>query len=614
LFDSSVWNDYSVDSNNIENWGDVLRIRFEDIIGDAYDPSTNPYGWYSYRIVVKQQQQEYYNIYGDGIARNTNSPTALINLAGDNVNKVPRDVTDTDRETGLAGSKIRLYPKVVNYNVRSIVSGTGSGTTTDTNHALYEAPYVPNVGGLLSSDGLLNVIEIGTLKEHGMDPEINFGEAYFDSTLLRISGVRKGRLLAKIALPDSTTNLPTEANQGAISVFETEPFNSKIDIFYETSSAGLVSDINTAVLSSFTGLNKINIQKFSGGIQESDPIGSKVGIVTASNDQGQQDATITLLSVEQVSNEPGSSSTVLRDFFEIVEDLAENKYYIKTKKEFFYGKYGYSYTFNIQAVFGGETITRAIENYTISSGGQFEERIKLENALPVLTLTNDNEGFAYSTGSEIIPVSEDDSSANEPVLIGRMGAVNGSAVVADQSFGLIFKDVNNPVTDPTDAFPFIVNEASGEIFIRQGASLTPGNVSMTITVFEDEIENIVDADGNKPFTNKEIKIIVSIGQTSGFKTIYLTPDADPSPWTGFPEFQSASDAERRTSVAVSHNGEQDLPEVGDEVRIGDRDAPGGSRPFTGRSLWWGAHVGTGEISVEAIQVDSQGIVIEAQGL
>jgi len=606
LFDSRYWNDYSVNSTNTENWGDVLRIRFEDIIGDAYDPSTNPYGWYSYRIVVKQQQQEYYNVYGDGIARNTSSPTALINLSGDNVNKVPRDVTDTDRETGLAGSKIRLYPKVVNYNVRSIVASSNP----DPDYASYEAPYVPNVGGLLSSDGLLNVIEIGTLKEHGINPDLLHTDAYFDSTLLRITGIRKGLLLAKIALPDSTTNLPAAANQGAISVFETEPFNSKIDIFYETSSAGLVSDINTAVLSSFTGLNKISIQKFGTGIKEDKSIGSKVGIVTASNDQGQQDATITLLSVEQVSNEPGSSSTVLPDAFEIVEDLADNKYYIKTKKEFFYGEYGYSYTFNIQAVFGGETITRAIENYTISSGGQFEERIKLENALPILELTNNNEGFAYSTGGEIIPVSEDDSSANEDVLIGRMRKLNGSADETKEEEGLIFEDVNNPVTDPTDAFPFIVNPVSGEIFIRQGASLTPGNVSMTITVFEERIQNIVDADGNKPFTNKEIKIIVSIGQTSGFKTVYLTPDIDPSPWESMSQFSSASDAERRTSVAVSHNGEQDLPEVGDEVRIGDRDAPGGSRPFTGRSLWWGVTATTAEISQQAVQVNSQGIVID----
>ena len=605
LFDSSVWNDYSVDSNNTENWGDVLRIRFEDIIGDAYDSNTNPYGWYSYRIVVKQQQQEYYNIYGDGIARNTGSPTALINLAGDNVNKVPRDVTDTDRETGLAGSKIRLYPKVVNYNVRSIVSSNDP----DPDYASYEAPYVPNVGGLLSSDGLLNVIEIGTLKEHGMNPDLTHSDAYFDDTLLQITGIRKGRLLAKLALPDNTTNLPATANQGAISVFETEPFKSKIDIFYETSSAGLVSDINAGISASFAGLNKINIQKFNGGIQESDPIGSKIGIVTASNDQGQQDADISLLGVQQISRETNASISV-DGKFEIIEDPLDNKYYIKTKEEFFYGTHGYFYTFNIQADFGGEIITRTIENYTISSGGQFEERIKLENALPVLTLTNNNEGFAYSTGSEMIPVNEDDSSANEDVLIGRMGAANGSVDTINQEFGLIFEDVNNPVTDPTDAFPFIVDPLTGEIFIRQGANLTPGNVSMTITVFEDGIENIVDSDSNKPFTNKEIRVVVSIGQTSGFKTVYLTPDIDPSPWENMSQFSGASDAARLTSVAVLHNGEQDLPETGDLIMVGDRDAPGGSRPFTGRSLWWGVTATTGEISQQAVQVNSQGIVID----
>ena len=613
LFDSRVWNNYSANSTNTENWGDVLRIRFEDIIGDAYDSDSNPYGWYSYRIVVKQQQQEYYNVYGDGIARNTNSPTALINLAGDNVNKVPRDVTDTDRETGLAGSKIRLYPKVVNYNVRSTAIGSGGSISTDSDYASYEAPYVPNVGGLLSSDGLLNVIEIGTLKEHGMDPELDYHEPYFDNTLLRITGIRKGLLLAKIALPDNTTNLPATANQGAISVFETEPFNSKIDIFYETSSAGLVSDINTAVLSSFTGLNKISIEKFSGGIKEDKPTGSKIGIVTASNDQGQQAATISLLSVQETSIATGITSE-LQDAFEIVQDSLDNKYYIKTKAEFFYGTHGYLYEFKIKAIFGGEEIERDITNYAISPGGQSEEPIKLENALPILELTNNNEGFAYSTGGEIIPVSEDDSSANEDVLIGRMGATNGSADTSNQDFGLIFVDVNNPVTDPANAFPFIVNPQSGEIFIRQGASLTPGNISMTITVFEDGIQNIVDADGDKPFTNKEITIIVSIGQTSGFKTVYLTPDIDPSPWEGIGEFEAASDAERRTSVAVSHNGEQDLPEVGDLIMIGDRNAPGGSRVFDGRSLWWGVTTGTGEFSQEIVQVDSQGIVTATDGL
>lgn len=609
LFDSSVWNDYSVNSTNTENWGDVLRIRFEDIIGDAYDSDTNPYGWYSYRIVVKQQQQEYYNVYGDGIARNTSSPTALINLSGDNVNKVPRDVTDTDRETGLAGSKIRLYPKVVNYNVRSIVANNDP----DPDYASYEAPYVPNVGGLLSSDGLLNVIEIGTLKEHGINPDLLHNQAYFDSTLLRITGIRKGLLLAKIALPDNTTNLPAAANQGAISVFETEPFNSKIDIFYETSSAGLVSDINTSVAASFTGLNKINIQKFNGGIQESDPIGSKVGIVTASNDQGQQDATISLLGVQQI-NRNTNVSTQANGKFEIIEDPLQNKYYIKTKEEFFYGTHGYFYTFNIQAVFGGETITKTIENYTISSGGQFEERIKLENALPVLTLTNDNEGFSYATGSDQININEDDSSTNEDVLIGRMRATNGSADTNNQEFGLLFEDVNNPVTDPTSAFPFIVNEASGEIFIRQGASLEQGNVSMTITVFEDEIENIVDSSGNKPFQNKQITIVIAPGQVSSNKSAYITQNLPPSPWAGIGEFQSASNAERTTLTFILFNGSGDIPEVNDLVQVKDETAPGGWSPFNGQNKWWGANKDFQEISSQAVQINENGIVIAEGGL
>ena len=605
LFDSRVWNNYSANSTNTENWGDVLRIRFEDIIGDAYDSNTNPYGWYSYRIVVKQQQQEYYNVYGDGIARNTNSPTALINLAGDNVNKVPRDVTDTDRETGLAGSKIRLYPKVVNYNVRSIVSNNDP----DPDYASYEAPYVPNVGGLLSSDGLLNVIEIGTLKEHGINPDLTHSDAYFDSTLLRITGIRKGLLLAKIALPDNTTNLPTTANQGAISVFETEPFNSKIDIFYETSSAGLVSDINTAVLSSFTGLNKISIEKFGSGIKEDKPIGSKIGIVTASNDQGQQAATISLLGVQETSIATGVVSEVGQGDeakFEIIEDLLENKYYIRTRAEFFYGTHGYSYEFKIKAIFGGEEIERDITNYAISPGGQSEEPIKLENALPVLTLTNDNEGFSYATGSNQINITEDDSSTNEDVLIGRMGAVNGSADETKEEEGLVFEDVNNPVTDPTNAFPFIVNSSSGEIFIKQGANLEQSNVSMTITAFENGIENIIPM----PFQNKQITIVIAPGQVSSNKSAFITPNSPPSPWESMSEFSSASDENRVTSIFILYNGSGDLPEVNDLVQVKDETAPGGWSLFNGQNKWWGVNKDFGEYSVEAIQVDSQGKVID----
>ena len=80
--------------------------------------STNPLGYYSYRIVVKQQEQDYYNVYTPGAlageliwdaavkpGNNTTinpldslpsfhstSMITLLNLFGDNINKVPREL------------------------------------------------------------------------------------------------------------------------------------------------------------------------------------------------------------------------------------------------------------------------------------------------------------------------------------------------------------------------------------------------------------------------------------------------------------------------------------------------------------------------------------------
>jgi len=85
----------------------------------------NPHGWHSYRIVVKQQEQEYYNIYAphtfdgwDNIEEKPNNSLtggrSWLFLHGDNVNKVPRSLNDTDlNRDGTMGSNVRLYPKVI---------------------------------------------------------------------------------------------------------------------------------------------------------------------------------------------------------------------------------------------------------------------------------------------------------------------------------------------------------------------------------------------------------------------------------------------------------------------------------------------------------------------
>tara|TARA_R110002110_G_scaffold107200_4_gene268175 strand:+ start:1709 stop:5386 length:3678 start_codon:yes stop_codon:yes gene_type:complete len=100
-----------------DTWpGDSLKVTFIDTITSTkssitgkpglYDVATNPLGWYSYKIVVKQTQQDYYNIYFPGIlngyidgesanptAASAAEPICHFVLHADNINKVPRDLS-----------------------------------------------------------------------------------------------------------------------------------------------------------------------------------------------------------------------------------------------------------------------------------------------------------------------------------------------------------------------------------------------------------------------------------------------------------------------------------------------------------------------------------------
>jgi hypothetical protein len=336
VFSSKVWDDYANNSTNTTNWGDVLRIIFNQPISNVYS-SSNPYGWYSYRIVVKQQEQEYYNVYTTGMARQATN-IGFINLNGDNVNKIPRDVTDISRETGIAGSEARIYPKVINHNNASTAFAS-----------------------LMSNGDLFDVLEIGTATEFGFDVA---------SAIADLVDEDKGLLLAK--LPANQTNFPAiGSRQGKIAVFETEPFNSKLDIFYETSSAGLVSDLNTAITASLTGITSITatllLNSGGTGLTEATTAGSLIAEVFASNDSGIQNAAINLVSVLDSQGNNVTSS------FSFNDGVSDNK--IKTVDEFYYGLNGEVYSFKFTTNFASEDFTEVID-------------ISLQNVIPTITLTN----------------------------------------------------------------------------------------------------------------------------------------------------------------------------------------------------------------------------------
>ena len=124
--------------------GDNLKITFNAQNGKLIPDSNvysneldsgvyatyNPYGWYSYRIVVKQLEQEYYNVYTPGATVVDNN--SYITLFGDNINKIPRLMETISADNAIARSDTVLFPKVINtafYTTTTTTTGTRSATT-----------------------------------------------------------------------------------------------------------------------------------------------------------------------------------------------------------------------------------------------------------------------------------------------------------------------------------------------------------------------------------------------------------------------------------------------------------------------------------------------------
>ena len=99
-----------------DTWpGDQLRVKFNETISSNFDSSTgtpglfsstNPTGWYSYKVVVKQTQVDYYNIYCPGVlngyidgetanplSASLDEPVGHFVLHSDNLSKIPKDTS-----------------------------------------------------------------------------------------------------------------------------------------------------------------------------------------------------------------------------------------------------------------------------------------------------------------------------------------------------------------------------------------------------------------------------------------------------------------------------------------------------------------------------------------
>jgi len=89
----------------------------------------NPLGWYSYKVVVKQEAEDYYNAYVPNPLSGTTQYSRLLGtrqsyltLTGDNIDKIPADTIDpAPEQTQFRTSDVVLYPRVAatGFNIQS---------------------------------------------------------------------------------------------------------------------------------------------------------------------------------------------------------------------------------------------------------------------------------------------------------------------------------------------------------------------------------------------------------------------------------------------------------------------------------------------------------------
>ena len=254
---------------------------------------TNPLGYYTYRIVVKQQEQDYYNVYtpgalageilwnadvkdGSSITETDITPSdclpsfhnisriTYLNLFGDNINKIPRELKEVGASDTTFDSRVLLYNRVNPrsslqklFNVQSKVSKQGEkvvsiepfrelGTWTTTKGNLFPT----------QTDLQHNVPQpfYPYYREEPNPNEFkyNFYDIFFNA--------QANPFIAKIETDFQIGATPTYQTQSGIEnswqdlgVFETAPTESVLDIYFESSTSGLITDFNLAASDAVPG-------------------------------------------------------------------------------------------------------------------------------------------------------------------------------------------------------------------------------------------------------------------------------------------------------------------------------------------------------------------------
>jgi hypothetical protein len=531
----------------IQLWfGNSLKIYLDDKIepGDAnskskglYDPVYNPLGWYSYKVVVKQQEQDYYNIYLSGINSLTpktistegtpeiqylyqaNENKVQIELSGDNINKIPRSLINVGpRDSKFAGSDVALFPRVNPKNYKdNLMAFPGD-----------EQPFKADT-----------VSTIAAFNDYNLETS-NLWDFYNDGIPLTSTASLP---VATITSSNSFRMGPEgyEDQQGdpgggyvnarfqTLGVYETEPVKSEIDIYYETSTSGLISELNAAqdIIDEVGGFQDTTGNDTSQGESleylqnESMVAGSNVTLPFAlTNTSGQvitDPHTVTLDSVVTSTGVDISSKFILSG--------TSGSYVIQTTTEdFVFLTNNPTYTFNFTA-----TITSSGVTTPLSFDGELINSKPYFNNPNIEPTSMTNPTILWFPGENGNPNPNGDGSQNNPIncyVTGTTGVpavgVYGTVGTSPNNDFALLKYIGTPVNN---YYPPIASDGArtgDENYFYNGArqaDLATGsvyNVNGAELYWKAEITNVPGADGN-------ITRFASSNHSSMFRLYTLMP-------------------------------------------------------------------------------------------
>ncbi len=454
---STLYSPYINQGIDEDAWrGNSLKILFNDAItqniynGDVSSSEYNPTGWYSYKIVVKQTEQDYYNVYtagalkGDPKGSGNNLSTSYISLYSDNINKVPRDLSEVGPTQKQFRSSIRLFGRVENTTIeqsntgnRQYFPGKVSFSTssiqdlfdtfdyddsvsisdTDNIFVIYNATSNPLVGQITTSQN--TSLQFGTTNPVAVDPPTDPPQTY-----------------------QTLSNL---------TIFETNPNTSRLDIFWETSTSGTIKELNEAINQenpSASGFSSFDTDLFNEGIEFGEDILTTdfylVDFFGTTIPVGDIDS-FNLTSVFTTETTPQN----VTNYFQLYEPDptgTPKNYNIKVTSAFltnvYYGAQSSKrvWNFNFTAVVNGSSST-------------IQKTVSLLNLPPVIYVTPPTPAENFS-----VTINQTDS------LISTLKATNGASIVDGDNLNT-GKDLSWSIQSQTRS-----NGTSGNYFILNTSS------------------------------------------------------------------------------------------------------------------------------------------------